>query len=190
MAGDSGKRRIMLVGLAAVAVLAAAVACSAEQSKDGAAPQVATLTSGGASPAASGKPAERPRERLDTTEEEFEALMAPYRKCLKEQGGKDKKDWTYNGDTPLEADIRNYEKADKFCNPLFYPLPPWERDPKNPESKDFTRDVVKCLKGKGVRYVEAGENGLSFGGPQNDQDSISKGLEYADDCEREVAAKK
>jgi hypothetical protein len=46
----------------------------------------------------------------------------------------------------------------------------------------------ECLKTKGVRYVEVLDDTYSFGGEQNDQDSIVKGLELAPVCEREVAA--
>jgi hypothetical protein len=69
-------------------------------------------------------------------------------------------------------------------------LPPWEKDPANPASKAFLRDVVKCLKAKGVRYVELLDGTYAFGGEQNDHDSIVKGLELAPVCERAVAARR
>jgi hypothetical protein len=83
------------------------------------------------------------------------------------------------------------DAAEKECRPK-YPLPPWELDPANPEAKDFARAVVQCLKAKGVKYVEVNPDGpgWSFGGPQNDAQSISKGMELSPACEREVAAKK
>jgi hypothetical protein len=153
-------------------------------------PKVATLSSAGASPAASAAAAaDRPRERLDTTPEEFEAMLEPYYKCVNDHGAKNKQEWRGK---PTQADIDKLEKADKVCNPLYYPLPPWEKDPANPEAKDFARDVVKCLKGKGIRYVAVGANGvdIELGGDQNDMDSIRKGLDLMPDCERDTAAKK
>ncbi|MEV6597264.1 hypothetical protein AB0M36_10420 [Actinoplanes sp. NPDC051346] len=187
------RRALAAIGLAAV--MAGGSACSSSEPEGGAADgkaQVATLTSPGSTPAASAKPAAdtRPRERLDTTEEEFEAMLAPYRKCMAEQGAPSVKERTKNGlRPPTKAQSERDEKADKVCGPKFYPLPPWERDPANPEAKDFARDVVKCLKGKGVKYVEvAEEGGYSLGGPNNHSESISKGMELAPECEREVAA--
>jgi hypothetical protein len=50
--------------------------------------------------------------------------------------------------------------------------------------------VVTCLKGKGIRYVELVDDGYALGGPQNDSTSITRGMELAPVCEREVAARK
>jgi hypothetical protein len=55
--------------------------------------------------------------------------------------------------------------------------------------------VVQCLRGKGVRYVEvvndpnATEVNVAFGGPNNDQDSITKGMKFVETCERESSQK-
>ncbi|OJF14859.1 hypothetical protein [Couchioplanes caeruleus] len=178
--------------LSTAAVMAGGTACGAsgpESAAEGGAPKVATLASGGSTPAASGKPAAdtRPRERLDTTPEEFEAMLAPYNKCMQEQGAGIKAGASARK-PPSTADLTKWEKADRICKPKFFPLPPWEKDPANPESKDFTRDVVKCLRGKGVKYVEADEDGYSLGGPDNDSESIRKGMDLAPECEREIAA--
>ncbi|UQU62436.1 hypothetical protein COUCH_25800 [Couchioplanes caeruleus] len=172
------------------AVMIAGSACSsAAPEKD--APQVATLAGTGATPSAPASAAARPRERLDTTPEEFEAMLKPYNQCLREHGAKPKQDWKRN-ERPTTRLISKLEAADKICNPLYFPLPPWEKDPANPEAKDFARDVVKCLKGRGIRYVEVGDNGIdiALGGDQNDRESISKGLDLAPECERQVAARR
>ncbi len=52
------------------------------------------------------------------------------------------------------------------------------------------RDVVACLRRKGVKYVEVNPDGrgFAFGGEQNHAQSISRGLDLTPDCEREVAA--
>ncbi|MBL7255992.1 hypothetical protein [Paractinoplanes lichenicola] len=152
--------------------------------------KVATLQSAAPGPTASAsKVPERPRERLDTTQEEFEALLAPYNKCLKDHGVTDlSKARKLINESGPEADT--FRAANKICETQYYPLPPWERDPANPEAKDFAVAVVKCLKEKGVEYVEVSENGLgwAFGGDQNDSRSISLGMEKSPECEREVAA--
>ncbi|GGU86090.1 hypothetical protein [Lentzea flava] len=70
-----------------------------------------------------------------------------------------------------------------------------ERDAINPESVDFANRVVQYLRGKGVRYVEVsrrlGEEGVgvAFGGPNNDQQSITLGLQHAKECETEASKK-
>ncbi|MGA5299898.1 hypothetical protein ACPCHT_08215 [Nucisporomicrobium flavum] len=184
------KRRSRHAVVMMAAVMLAGTACSNAEST-GDSPQVATLASTGSTPSASASAAAaRPRERLDTTPEEFEAMLKPYNECLREHGAKPKQDWKRN-ERPTTRVISKLEAADKICNPLYYPLPPWEKDPANPEAKDFARDVVKCLKEKGIRYVEVGDNGLdiALGGDQNDRESITKGLDLAPECERQIAAK-
>jgi hypothetical protein len=174
--------------LAAVALTLLTAACSGGSSAD-AAPDVASLAGAGGTPAASAsaKAASRPRERLDTTPEEYEQMLKPLDKCLREHGAKPKSEWTGR---PAKADMDKLEAAGKICEPLYLPLPPWEKDPANPEAKDFARDVVKCLKGKGVKYVEVSEDGvsISLGGPNNHAQSISKGMDLMPECERTVAA--
>ncbi|MFI7601718.1 hypothetical protein [Actinoplanes sp. NPDC049681] len=176
--------------LVAVAMLVAVQACSSTKDSAGGERQVATLVSTGATPAASASAAaNRPRERLDTTPEEFEAMLGPYNTCLREHGAKPKEDW--RGDhRPTGSEVDKLEAADRICQPLYYPLPPWEKDPSNPEAKDFARDVVTCLKGKGVKYVEVGDNGtdIMLGGEQNDRRSITKGMDLMPSCEQDVAA--
>jgi hypothetical protein len=54
---------------------------------------------------------------------------------------------------------------------------------------------VQCLREKGVRYVEVVDEpgsaivSYAFGGPNNDEQSISLGLEHAKECEIQSAAK-
>jgi hypothetical protein len=161
-------------------------------------PRVATLASA-AAPSSAPSPAapKRPRERLDGTSEDWEVMVKPYEDCLVEQGISAKGQplgGKSNGGPAIQPggiDEKKYEAADAVCRPKYYPLPPWEYDPANPEAKDFARDVVACLKRKGVKYVEVNPDGqgFAFGGEQNHAPSISRGLEYAPVCEREVAAK-
>jgi hypothetical protein len=149
--------------------------------------EVATLQTGAPTPTASAATPqdERPRERLDDTPEDQKERLKPYTKCLTEHGV----DITRRRSDGTGAD--GTSGAAKACGHLM-PLPPWELDPANPEARDFARDVVKCLKEKGVRYVEVGSDGTgwAFGGRNNDADSISKGLKYSPACQREVAAKR
>lgn len=153
--------------------------------------KVATLQSA-APTAAPSKASQRPRERLDTTPEEWELLMAPYYKCMREQGVI--KEENGNAAKIVAVDPKTaaaYEAADKICEPQFMPLPPWEKDPANPEARDFAVAVVKCLKKAGVEYVAVSDDGISIalGGDDNDAKSISLGMEKIPDCERQVAAK-
>ncbi|MGC5028623.1 hypothetical protein [Micromonospora sp. DT229] len=184
-------------------VLVALSACATspgEQEADENAPQVATLTTPEPERSASTQPkAQRPRERLDTTAEEFQELLGPYHSCLREQGVPERKTAGSPDRPPLAGpgervlgpeELEKFEAANRICEPQFYPLPPWEKDPANPEARDFALDVVKCLKGKGVRYVEVAEDGIAIalGGDHNDSRSISMGLDLIPECERKVAA--
>ncbi|MFI5927788.1 hypothetical protein ACIA3K_17585 [Micromonospora sp. NPDC051543] len=153
-------------------------------------PQVATRvepsTSTAASPSAAAR--ERPRQRLDDTEADYQALLQPYKKCMEAQGITDEKSmsgWAGGDDVPTKQ-----RTAQEACKD-HWPLPPWELDPANPQAKDFTREVVKCLKGKGVKDVEAAPDGVGVvaGGAHSDAGSIAMTGELLDDCQREVAAR-
>lgn len=174
----------VLVVAASVAAVFGTTACSADESGAGrGAPEVATLASAPA-PASAPPQAQRPRERLDGTAEDYQILVKPYDDCMKSYGqDKAEQDRTGRGNPSEKA-----EQAMAACGPL-EPLPAWEKDPANPESDDFFRDVVKCLRDKGVEHVEVAEGGYALGGEQNDKASITKGMSLAPVCEREVAAR-
>ena len=182
------------IGLAVLVVLAG---CSTPpEPKD----HVATLETTGSNPPAvsvssTSPTASRPRERLDLTPEEASELSEPYNQCLGEHGmpskgtgGGDRGATPMEGKAPSEADEAAAEAACLGTKPL----PPWEYDTANPESSDFVHAVVQCLRNKGVRYVEeapleSGEDrrAIALGGENNDQDSITKGLDLIPTCEKE-----
>jgi hypothetical protein len=175
---------LRVVGLALLAVLAG---CSTppEPTDD-----VATLeTTGSAPPAGSvastAPTASRPRERLDMTNDEINQMYEVYDQCLTDNGVGTKSERDAAGPQTAAAEAACLGKK---------PLPPWEYDTANPESADFVHAVVQCLRDKGVRYVDEvpatpGEDrrAVSFGGPNNDSDSISKGLNLISTCEKEMA---
>lgn len=126
----------------------------------------------------------RPRERLDMTNDELNALQAAYTECLTAHG------WTKQ---MADKDPTTAAKAEAACLSK-NPLPPWELDASNPHASDFVHAVVQCLRAKGIKHVDeeppqAGRYGWSLGGPGNDRESITKGLELGPVCEKEVAAK-
>ncbi|MEU8419579.1 hypothetical protein AB0C15_01720 [Micromonospora sp. NPDC048835] len=173
--------------MAAVAVIGL-VGCS-DGKTEAPPPQVATRvepsTSAAASPSAAAK--ERPRQRLDDTEADYQALLQPYRTCMKAQGVTNEKEMSGFASGP---DVpKKQREAQEACT-SYWPLPPWELDPANPEARDFTREVVKCLKGKGVKDVAAAADGVGVvaGGSGNDAGSISMTGDLLDDCQRSVAA--
>ncbi|MFI5495901.1 hypothetical protein [Actinoplanes sp. NPDC051859] len=180
------QRRVLLCAVVA-ATLAFGSACSSEPAKNEA-PQVATLASPGSTPAPSASTADtRPRERIDMTSKDYEVMLEPYTKCMQEHGV----DMTKRGSGVQGVDVTKNEKANAICEPKYLPLPAWERDPANPAAKDFARAVVTCLKANGIKEVEIGADGvgISLGGPANDQDSITRGLDLMPKCERETAKK-
>jgi len=186
----------MATALALTALVALSACGSSSETKKDDGAQVASLatTQAGASDAAQPKATtQRPRERLDSTAEEIEALLVPFNKCLKKSGLGDQTKMKQAADQAAGGDggiSKQDVAAYRACEEQYYPLPPWEKDPANPEARDFARAVVKCLKQKGVKYVEVSEDGLSpsLGGDQNDARSISMGMELAPQCERQAAA--
>lgn len=124
----------------------------------------------------------RPRITLDMTNAQLDALYNKYNQCLAANG-------FVKGQFPGQAAITKAENACVSQNPL----PPWQTDASNPKAGDFVHAVVQCLRDKGVQYVDAGspQGGAyvwSFGGPNNDSQSITLGLKYTPDCEKQVAA--
>ncbi|MET9225899.1 hypothetical protein [Lentzea sp. NPDC003310] len=171
------------------ALLLLLAACS----KPEAPPQVASISTPPSSTAPASAPQEqRPRERLDMTDADLEALNAPYDRCMA-GFGLDKKGRAAEGSGQPQPTKEELDKALQACESKT-PLPPWEKDPANPEALDFANRVVQCLRDKGVRYVEVhnepGAEIISYalGGPNNDAASISLGLEHAKSCE--IAASK
>ncbi|GIJ09525.1 hypothetical protein ACFFMR_20790 [Micromonospora andamanensis] len=186
-------RALLVSAIALIALSACGSPSSGGKNEQGDTAEVATLRTPEAERSGSASPkAERPRERLDTTAEEYQALLGPYHTCMRDHGVDPSKHRRI-GLPPGTAGSKEEQEADaanRICEPQFYPLPPWERDPANPEARDFALDVVKCLRDKGVKYVEVAEDGvsISFGGDRNDSRSISLGLDLAPECERKVAA--
>ena len=175
--------------LVAASALVLLAGCSSQAAPPA---QVATLsTSGGPSGSAtSTSPADpdngRPRERIDMTNAEANALYEIYGTCMAQNGFDKAKARTYADPGQAEA------KARAACASK-NPLPPWELDASNPHAADFVHAVVQCLRAKGVQYVDEeppqdGRMLYGFGGPQNDPTSISKGMELAPTCEKDVAA--
>ncbi|HUQ57648.1 hypothetical protein [Lentzea sp.] len=150
-------------------------------------PQVASISTPSSAAPTSAAQEQRPRERLDMTPEDFEALRAPYDQCMA-GFGMDRRGRPAEGSGRPEPVKEELDKALKACENKV-PLPPWEKDTTNPEAVDFANRVVQCLRGKGVRYVEVLNEpgaeiiGYALGGPNNDAASISLGLEHAKECE-------
>ncbi|MBW6439045.1 hypothetical protein KZ829_35485 [Actinoplanes hulinensis] len=187
-------RRCVLVGAAVTVFVLSACGSPGDTSTEDSGTKVATLRSaapaGGPSAAVS-RP-ERPREKLGMTAEEYEALLEPYNRCMREQGfdARESRKKAADAAAVAESGDDGAVRANRICEPQYLPLPPWEKDPANPEARDFAVGVVKCLKGKGVKLVEVAEDGISIalGGENNDALSIRLGMEHMSACEREVAA--
>ena len=133
----------------------------------------------------------QPRERLDMTNDEINALYQQYSQCLSANGLTKGRATGGSGSSPVVVSPDVESRARAACKSKD-PLPPWELDANNPHGADFVHAVVQCLRAKGVRYVDEGppQDGryvFSFGGADNDSDSISKGLEYTPNCEKQVA---
>jgi hypothetical protein len=178
----------MRTRIAIIGALLATTACGTTQNAQEP-PKVATLASPDAAPSsASPVPAQdRPRFRLDMTDQERQDMYRPYLKCMTDHGVQVLAGRTGSAPKPDKATMDNAATA---CDPLL-PLPPWEEDATNPAAMDFAKKVVDCLRAKGVKKVEVSDDngivGPSFGGPGNDQESITKGMDLTPACEKEVA---
>lgn len=197
MPNSARLRRLVVAALVSTTALAA-VGCSSTSSDK---PDVPSLGHSGG-PAASDKSAsgskedgdggdaDRPRYKLNMTQEEEEAVQAPYVKCMIDHGVVSARDRKMGTKQATDEPQKTLEAAQKACAAKV-PLPAWESDPKNPAALDFNRKVVSCLRGKGVREVEVtqadGQINVAFGGPDNDQQSINLGMQYLPDCQREVS---
>lgn len=158
-------------------------ACSATPSAQPTVPTLSTPGSASTTATSGGADAGRPRERIDMTNDEVNALYEAYNQCLISHGYDKRRNPT---------DQAAATKAQAACVSKD-PLPPWELDVSNPHSEDFVHAVVQCLRAKGVKYVseEPPANGratFSFGGPGNDPGSITLGMQDTPACEKQVAA--
>ncbi|QUQ64523.1 hypothetical protein [Kutzneria sp. CA-103260] len=184
--------RVIAVGL----LVASGLVLTACGGSDQPQAQVPMLPATGSSAATSGAATTsadpgQPRERLDMTNDELNALYDQFNQCLSANGLPKGKPTGGSGASPtvIPPDIESRARA--ACKSKD-PLPPWELDASNPHGADFVHAVVQCLRAKGVRYVDeeppqGGRYVFSFGGANNDSDSISKGLQYTPDCEKQVA---
>ena len=169
-----------------IPLLGVVTACSGKADEP-ASPRVASVAGPSAAPAPTSAKPELPRERLDTTPEEFEAMLGPYNQCMRDHGAQLKSDWV-NGRTPTKADMLKHDEANKSCQTAM-PLPPWEKDPKNPRARDFALAVVECLKGKGFKKAAVDEDGqVSVGTNKQDRATVSRALDVVPECERASAA--
>ncbi len=189
---------ISLMVMAMAITMLSGCSSSGETSADAQA-QVATLSTSAAEKSTEQQPAKKepPRERLDMTAEEIEALMVPYFTCLKDSGFTDQLQWkkaadrshSSSGSESGSAKQKKEAAAYRACEEQYLPLPPWEKDPANPEAADFAREVTQCMKQKGVKDAGVDADG------QVEMDSgrgISMGeaMEISAQCERETAARK
>ena len=113
---------------AALALVLLLAACS----KTEAPPQVASITTPSSAAPTSAAQEQRPRERLDMTPEDFDALYAAYDRCMG-GFGLDKKGQVASRDAGLQPVKEEVDKARKECESKD-PLPPWEKDVNNPDA--------------------------------------------------------
>jgi hypothetical protein len=171
-------RRSQVIVMTSIA-LTVLSACGSGGSSGGAdkGAQVASLATPEASSEAAKAETQRPRERLDMTAEESEAIRVPFNKCLKKAGFTDQKQWKEASDRNTSGTKATSKKQEhentgyRACEEKYLPLPAWELDPANPEAADFARLVDKCVKKKGV-----------------DKLPIEQAMDLYDDCDREAAA--
>jgi len=161
--------------------------------------QVAALPTGaasGGSPSASasaGVPASsRPRERLDESTSQLEALAAPWNECIAAHGGNGKVSGKGTSGMSAATVQPAVEAAAEAACANLKPLPPWQYDPANPQAMGFVQHVVACLHQHGVKYAQVqnapGQDQIeiALGGPQNDQASINAGLQLIPTCDQQV----
>jgi hypothetical protein len=133
--------KISLAGVLAIAALA--LIGRSQPAPPSNVASLVTPSAGAPSTAASTPADERPRQRLDMTQADWDVVYAPYLKCLEK-----------HGIAPRGTEGKKIDKpAQDECDPKL-PLPPWELDANNPEAFAFAEKTVECLRGKGVQNVE------------------------------------
>jgi hypothetical protein len=180
--------RLFSVAVLTAAIMISGTACAPQPDKS--APRVATLQTGTPPATESAAPPadnERVRYRLDDTDADRTAKDKAYVDCLKSHGvdvvG-------IRGGKLPEVSRQVSDAANKVCDGL-RPLEPWEMDPANPEARDFTRDVVKCLKDTGVNARANSDGvGVTVGGSPDDQGAQMNAMAAVAECEQEVFKKR
>jgi hypothetical protein len=190
-------RRSAMVVAACTVIAAAAAGCGSSGGQSAAAVPTATTSSRPAQhvhaivthrrarsklPPA---PRSRPREQLDESSSQLQALDAPYDQCLA----------AHAPHSSHYRDVPRYKLAGpaamRACLP-YKPLPPWQYDSANPKALGFVEKVVACLHQHGVRYAQvtnpagAGRIEIALGGAGNDQTSILKGMTDIPVCDQLV----
>lgn len=170
-----------------VAVMGMMTGCS--DSKEEAAPQVATLASAPAPAASASADAndQRPLVRLDASNEETDALYKTWADCLVKEGGPKYKDYRFyaKGDVPDDPSARKVVAACLSLQPEHFV----ERYKRQDLSgfKDANRRMYKCAKDKGYKLTapdpETGQFGLTEITSLGDW-----GSEGIAECEREAYA--
>jgi hypothetical protein len=196
----SGVPRLLYAVATAVAMTTAGAGCGSSKSSGHTGSkkaEVASLAKPSGAAAGSASAQDRPRLRLDMSSADTDIAMEPWDRCMAEHGVPDKKAM-YAPDGTLHLPSNEvWDSASRACESS-YPLPPWEWDRANPDAADFAHRVVLCLQGRGVKYVEISNDAshgeptysISLGGPDNDSDSIQKGMANMKSCQQEAAAKK
>ncbi|MFT2753599.1 hypothetical protein [Clavibacter sp. Sh2088] len=193
--------RIPPVAAIAAALLAALTACSApgipEDAGPGADGGIATLRTEAPAPAETVDPlfaeyGEPVRQRLDMTDEEAEAAWQPRERCLADHDPAQSSSGGDGASVGVVGDPEKAAEAEAICMRVA-PLPPWELDARNPDSRRFAQLIVDCLRAHGVRQVEIadadafGRISVAFGGETNDPTSVSLGMQHADACTAEAS---
>ncbi len=185
-------KRIALGIFCALAIATTIAGCST------AAPQAKVATLATPKPGTSATPtppptSSRPRERLDMTDAELNALEAPYEACIAAHGGQSKQGGRAGSGISQPAPTSaSWVAAEKACISKD-PLPPWEQDPANPQAAIYMGKVVACLHRMGVKYAEVkddasvGRLDIVLGGVDNDSTSMSRGATDTPICERQVS---
>jgi hypothetical protein len=186
---NSAKWSVPLVPAVVLAgVLLALTGCSQQEK----APEVASIqapaTAGAgqsqASRPDSGSNPDRPRLRLDMSEEEQGRFWDAYDSCLVKE---DPNVTNPEGATGAAGQKVFREKASaeasKKCESKM-PLPPWEMDDNNPEFKDNWHRNVQCLNGKGLKVTETEPGSWTYAEQPSMPEAEQRKVEQ--DCMREV----
>jgi hypothetical protein len=135
--------------------------------------------------------ADRPHIRLDTTDEEADAMYQAWHKCLKDNGGvvrtvpveKSRKEGL------LDADKSEQPAASLRACATKEPVTPPELDPqRNPDYLDDFRAWVNCVKDKGLAVTALpGAEGWNFDDSvSQDERASARTREIIDFCEVEA----
>jgi hypothetical protein len=129
----------------------------------------------------------RPRHRVDETRADYDRIIQPWEKCMKDNGADTSQ--MPPSITGAAQWSKDHARAGDTCRQLM-PLMPWGLDKANPQYRDNVHQWVKCMTDKGLSVVETPDDEDSpWRYTSNSTMSGDARAKIEDDCEKATVGK-